>query len=223
MNVCINARDAMPDGGTLTISAENVEVDEAYAQINPNAKPGAYVLILIQDTGIGMNSKTANRIFDPFFTTKEAGKGTGLGLSTALSIVNSHGGFLHVYSEPGKGSRFSIYLPAVGAEVDKMAPNVRPELPRGKGELILIVDDEAGIREVTKATLEKFNYRVLVAADGNEALAVYKMNSKDIAAVVTDISMPNMDGRSEEHTSELQSPCNLVCRLLLEKKIYNTL
>jgi len=194
MNVCINARDAMQDGGILTISAENVEVDEAYAQINPNAKPGAYVLILIQDTGSGMDSKTANRIFDPFFTTKEAGKGTGLGLSTALSIVNSHGGFLNVYSEPGIGSRFSIYLPAAGAAVETIAPETRPELPRGSGELILVVDDESAIREITKATLEKFNYRALIAADGIEAVGVYKTHANDIAVVVTDISMPNMDG-----------------------------
>lgn len=194
MNVCINARDAMPAGGTLTISAKNIRIDDNYARMNPEASPGAYVLIVIQDTGIGMDPNVMKRIFDPFFTTKDVGKGTGLGLSTALTIVSGHGGFVNVYSEPGKGARFSIYLPAIGVEPEKTVDDDKSELPKGDGELILIVDDEESIREVTKATLERFGYRVVTATDGTDALGVYARHAQEIAIVITDMAMPFLDG-----------------------------
>jgi PAS domain S-box-containing protein len=194
MNVCLNARDAMPEGGTLKIGAGNIEIDESYAQLNPNAKPGAYIVLTIHDTGIGMSADVMGRIFDPFYTTKEVGKGTGLGLSTTHSIVRSHGGFLNVYSEPGKGSSFSIYLPSSEARIDTAARQERVAFPKGRGELILVVDDEGSIREIAKATLEKFGYRVLTATDGADAIGVYAQNENDIALLLTDMAMPLLDG-----------------------------
>lgn len=194
MNTCINARDAMESGGTLTITAENISVDENYARINPDAAPGPYVLTIIEDTGTGIAPDNMTRIFDPFFTTKEVGKGTGLGLSTALTIVRSHGGFLNVYSEPGKGTRFSIYLPAAEDGAENTASATDLKYPRGHGELILVVDDEENIREITKSTLEKFGYRVLAAMDGNNGVDVYLQHKAEIAVVITDIAMPYLDG-----------------------------
>lgn len=193
MNVCINARDAMPSGGTLTIKAKNVSIDENYARMNIDAEPGNYARLTVADTGTGMTRDVLQRIFDPFFTTKEIGKGTGLGLATTLTIVKSHGGFINVYSEPSKGTRFSIYLPSVeaGKEMEIETKNV---LPRGHGELVLVVDDEINIRSVTEATLAKFGYRAITAIDGTDALAVYSQQKKKIAAVLTDIAMPNMGG-----------------------------
>jgi PAS domain S-box-containing protein len=194
MNTCINARDAMESGGTLQITAENIEIDDNYARINPAARPGPYILVVIEDTGTGIERNILGRIFDPFFTTKEIGKGTGLGLSTALTIVKSHGGFLNVYSEPGKGTRFSIYLPAAESETEKSTPRRDSKYRRGNNELILVVDDEDNIREITKSTLEKFGYRVIAALDGNNGVDVYMQHRDEIAAVITDIAMPNLDG-----------------------------
>jgi PAS domain S-box-containing protein len=194
MNLCINARDAMTSGGTLTMTAANAFLDENYARMYIEAKPGGYVLITVKDTGTGMTQEIQQRIFDPFFTTKEVGKGTGLGLSTALTIIKSHDGFINVYSEAGKGTQFAIYLPA--AKSKTAATESKPDLPypTGNGELILIVDDEENIRHITQATLEKFGYRTLTAADGAEALAIYAQNSAEIRLVLTDMAMPFMDG-----------------------------
>ncbi|HQZ97433.1 MAG TPA: PAS domain S-box protein [Pyrinomonadaceae bacterium] len=194
MNVCINARDAMPMGGTLTLTAENFVIDENYARMNIDAEPGNYVLMTISDTGTGMSPDIVKRIFDPFFTTKEVGKGTGLGLATTMTIVKSHGGFVNVYSEPSKGTRFSIYLPAIESEITTTAEEVKNSLPAGNGELILVVDDEENIREVTIATLKKFGYEALAAVDGTDALAVYSQRRNDISLVLTDMAMPYMDG-----------------------------
>ena len=194
MNLCINARDAMPNGGTLTITASNTKLDENYARMYIEAKPGRYVLLSVKDTGEGMSQGIQQRIFDPFFTTKEIGKGTGLGLSTALTIIKSHGGFLNVYSEPDKGTQFTIYLPAAESESDTKESKIDLPYPKGKGEVVLIVDDEENIRQITKATLEKFGYKTLTAADGTEALAIYAQNSSEIALVLTDMAMPFMDG-----------------------------
>ncbi len=195
MNLSINARDAMPSGGELTITANNIVLDEIAARIYIEAKAGRYVLIIFKDTGSGMTQEIRARVFDPFFTTKEIGKGTGLGLSTALTIVKSHGGFISVYSEAGKGTQFSIYLPAAESE-ESAVQERRRELPypTGKGELILVVDDEENIRQITKATLEKFRYKILTASDGTEALAIYAQNAADIKVVLTDMAMPFMDG-----------------------------
>ncbi len=194
MNLCINARDAMPKGGTLTITANNTTFDGNYARMFIEAKAGRYVLLTVKDTGEGMTQEVQQRIFDPFFTTKEIGKGTGLGLSTALTIIKSHGGFLNVYSEPGKGTQFTIYLPT--AENDSAARESKVELPypAGNGELILVVDDEENIREATKSTLEKFGYKVRTATDGTDALALYVQSGTEIAVVLTDMAMPFMDG-----------------------------
>jgi CheY-like chemotaxis protein len=194
MNICINARDAMPDGGLLKITAENIEVDDNYAQINPDAKPGEFIVIIVEDGGVGMSAEVMSRIFDPFFTTKEVGKGTGLGLSTTHSIVRSHGGFLNVYSELGKGSRFSIYLPAVGVEYKSDFGKGASQYPKGNGELILVVDDEDNIREITKATLERFGYNVITATDGADAMGMFAQHKDDVKVVLTDIAMPYLDG-----------------------------
>ncbi len=194
MNICINARDAMTDGGTLRITADNRDIDENYARINPDAAVGPYVLIVIEDTGTGISPDNVTRLFDPFFTTKEVGKGTGLGLSTALMLVKSHGGFLNAYSEKGLGAQFSIYLPAANAEAaSRTTPSVS-RMPRGSGQLILVVDDEANVLEITKATLEMFGYRVIVAADGKEGADLFHRNSGEIDLVLTDVSMPVLDG-----------------------------
>jgi CheY-like chemotaxis protein len=163
--------------------------------MNIEAEPGSYVLMTVTDTGIGMSPEISSRIFDPFFTTKEIGKGTGLGLATSMTIVKSHQGFINVYSEPNRGTRFSIYLPS--ADV----PHERPEhtkdaIPHGKGELILIVDDEENIRNVAEATLNKFGYKTVTAVDGTDALAVYSQKRDEIAVVLTDMAMPYMDGHA---------------------------
>ncbi|MEJ6480604.1 response regulator [Nostoc punctiforme UO1] len=192
MNLCVNARDAMPNGGTLKISAENLFIDENYAKMHIEAKVGHHVVITVTDTGIGIKSEILDRIFDPFFTTKELAKGTGLGLSTVIGIIKSHGGFINVCSEQGKGSQFKVYLPAQEA-----AETIEEEdqgLPSGQGELILVVDDEAAIRDVTKTSLESHNYKAMIASDGIEAIALYAEYRDKISLVLTDMVMPSMDG-----------------------------
>jgi PAS domain S-box-containing protein len=194
MNLCINARDAMPIGGTLTIAARNIVLDENYVRLNIDAKTGSYVLLTVTDTGAGMTKEVQDRIFDPFFTTKDVGKGTGLGLATALTIVKSHGGFINVYSEPAKGTQFSIYLPvSESTQIDYKDRQALP-FPKGSGEIILVVDDEENIRQITQQTLEKFNYNVLTAIDGTDAVALYAQRLTEIALVLTDMSMPFLDG-----------------------------
>ncbi|MGI2905051.1 response regulator [Tolypothrix sp. VBCCA 56010] len=192
MNLCVNARDAMPNGGILTISAENFIVDEHYAKMHLDAKIGSYIVATVADTGIGITHEVLDRIFEPFFTTKELGKGTGLGLSTVLGIVKSHGGFINVYSEVGKGSKFEIYLPA--QETAESPEEKELELPHGSGELVLIIDDEPSIREITKTSLEAYNYKAITASDGIEAIALYAEYRDKISIVLTDMLMPSMDG-----------------------------
>ena len=194
MNLCVNARDAMPEGGSIWIRAQNSFVDENYARMHLEARAGRYIVITVSDTGPGMTPEVQSRIFEPFFTTKEMTKGTGLGLSTALTIVKSHGGFINVYSELHKGSQFTLYLPALDAP--GLAEHEKPQtdLPTGDGELILVVDDEESIREITRGSLETFGYNVLTASDGTEALAIYADRKNDIAVVLTDMVMPFMDG-----------------------------
>ncbi len=194
LNLCVNARDAMPSSGNLTISAENLALDEHYAAMNPEAHPGAYIVLEVEDTGTGIPRSAIEKIFDPFFTTKEIGKGTGLGLSTTLAIVKSHGGYIRVYSEPGTGTTFKIYLPAQTEAASPIAAERVVELPRGNGELILVVDDESSVRHVTQQTLEAFGYRVILAADGAEAVALYAQRGDEIAVLLTDMMMPIMDG-----------------------------
>ncbi len=191
MNLCVNARDAMPRGGTLSITAENLAIDANYAQMHLDAQVGSYVVVTIADTGMGIPSEILDRIFDPFFTTKEIGKGTGLGLATVLGIVKSHHGFVNVYSEVDKGTRFKIYLPAVdGDEIDTV---VQPELQSGQGELILVVDDEVAVQEITQATLEAHSYKAITANDGIEAIALYAEHKQEISVVLLDLMMPSLD------------------------------
>lgn len=194
MNLSVNARDSMPAGGTLSITAHNITLDENYARMNVEARAGRYIVLNVEDTGTGIAPENLNRIFDPFFTTKEVGKGTGLGLSTALMIVKSHRGFINVYSEVNRGTKFSIYLPAAEKSETAQVSETALPFPTGNGELILVVDDEENIRQITQATLEKFGYTVLTAGDGTEAVAVYAQKQAEVAAVLTDMAMPFMDG-----------------------------
>ncbi len=194
LNLCVNARDAMPNGGTLTIRAENHMLDDNYAAMHLDAKAGPYVVISIIDTGVGIPADIREKIFDPFFTTKEVGKGTGLGLSTTSGIVKSHGGFINVYSEVGHGTTFSVYLPAQRGGAAATLSEQPERLPRGRGELILIADDEASVRNITTQTLEAFGYRAVTASDGAEALGVFAQHLAEVRAVITDMMMPYMDG-----------------------------
>jgi nitrogen-specific signal transduction histidine kinase/ActR/RegA family two-component response regulator len=195
LNLCVNARDAMPSGGTLTLKVADTEVDEPFAVMSGDVAPGRYVLIEVADTGEGMDHETLKRLFEPFFTTKTVGKGSGLGLSTALGLVRSHEGFIHVQSEPGRGASFRIYLPSLREEGMAMpGPEEVAELPQGNGELILVVDDELSILEIVKETLETCGYRVLTAEDGAQAVGVYALHRGTISAVITDMMMPVMDG-----------------------------
>ncbi|MBD2203412.1 response regulator [Calothrix sp. FACHB-1219] len=194
LNLCINARDAMPEGGLLKISARNIWVDSNCARMNMDAQVGPYVAISVADTGKGIPQEIIDRIFEPFFTTKEVGQGTGLGLSTVMGIVRSHNGFVKVMSAIGKGTEFQIYFQASqNLEIDNALTSY-DELPAGNGELILIVDDEESIREITKTALEKNGYKVLVAKDGIEAVALYTKHQKEISVVLIDMMMPSMDG-----------------------------
>jgi CheY-like chemotaxis protein len=206
MNLCVNARDAMPEGGSISIRAENVFVDDNYARMHLEAKPGRFVVISVADTGPGMTPEIQSRIFEPFFTTKEMTKGTGLGLSTALTIVKSHGGFINVYSELHKGSQFALYLPALDSPGSAEQRAAQTDLPLGQGELVLVVDDEESIREITRGTLETFGYTVVTASDGTEALAIYADHKNEIAVVLTDMVMPFMDGPATIRALQRMNP-----------------
>ncbi len=197
LNLCVNARDAMPGGGSLTITGKCVTLDESAAAMQMNAKPGTYISISVKDTGTGMPPEVVEKVFDPFFTTKEVGKGTGLGLSTVLAIAKSHGGFVQVSSEPGGGAVFTVCLPALAVPEEKEveeAPLPEQPMRHGAGELILIVDDEDNVRSITQQTLETMGYRTMAAADGVEAVALYSRHNTEIAAVLTDMMMPIMSG-----------------------------
>ncbi len=194
LNLCVNARDAMPKGGKLSITAENITLDENYVRTQLEAKAGEYVLINVNDTGIGIAPDLVDKIFEPFFTTKEVGKGTGLGLSTVSAIVKSHNGFVEVYSEIGQGTRFKIFLPSA-PQITNQHLDVKPaNLLLGQGETLLVADDEASIREITRATLERYGYLVITASDGTEALALYTKHSKEVSVLIIDMMMPYLDG-----------------------------
>ena len=194
LNLCVNARDAMPNGGNVNLRACNHLLDEQCAAMIAGAKAGPYLLIELEDSGTGMPPEVIDRIFEPFFTTKELGKGTGLGLSSALAIIKSHQGFIRVSSELDKGSVFQVYLPAQMEIGTIQPPPVTTEMTRGNGELVLLIDDEDPVRRITGQTLESFGYRVLPAADGVEASTLYATHKENIAVVLTDMMMPVMDG-----------------------------
>ena len=194
MNLCVNARDAMPEGGTLTLKLENQEFDESFARMTPGARPGRYVCLSVTDTGQGIAPEHLDKIYDPFFTTKELGQGTGLGLSTVLGIVQSHGGFIQVHSQPGRGTQFKVYLPASETAEAQPAGQGDQSLPQGGGELVLVVDDESSVRQVTRQLLERNGYRVIEAAEGADGITQYVAHQKEVQVVVTDLAMPVMDG-----------------------------
>ncbi|MBD2102479.1 response regulator [Leptolyngbya sp. FACHB-261] len=204
MNLCVNARDAMPAGGHLKILTENLTVDENYARMNLDAREGTYIGITIADTGTGIFPEILDKIFEPFFTTKELGKGTGLGLSTVLGIIKSHHGFITVTSSVGQGTEFKVFLPAVIAR-DYWEANISEAL-MGHEELILVVDDEAAIREVSRASLEAYNYQVLTANDGIEAISLYVQHRDEIGLVLVDMMMPSMDGPTTIRTLQKINP-----------------
>ncbi|PYP86698.1 MAG: hybrid sensor histidine kinase/response regulator [Blastocatellia bacterium AA13] len=206
MNLSVNARDAMPSGGELRIEVENTAVDENYAQTQFDARPGNFVLINVTDTGGGIAPEIINNIFDPFFTTKDFGKGTGLGLSTVLGIVKSHGGFVTVYSEFGRGTAFKVYLPADPAATAAQVKAEQESIRFGNGELILIVDDEAAIRDITRGTLEAYGYRAITASDGTEAIAAYAQKRDEIRIVLTDMMMPFLDGPATIRALQKMNP-----------------
>ena len=205
MNLCVNARDAMPGGGLLSISAENAAIDEAYAQMQPLARAGRHVVLKVSDRGMGIPSEVQERIFDPFFTTKEKGKGTGLGLSTVMGIVKGHGGFIDLSSKEREGTTFSIYLPASEGSVDSSKGAESMEL-QGKGEKILIADDEESIVYVTKDALELYNYTVLRANDGVAAVEIVASHHGEIDLAVIDMMMPFMDGSLTIRTMRKLNP-----------------
>ncbi|MBO0798854.1 MAG: response regulator, partial [Blastocatellia bacterium] len=207
MNLCVNARDAMPYGGRLTIEAEEIHIDQTFVSMHIEAKPGRHVVITVSDTGTGIPPEILDKIFEPFFTTKERGKGTGLGLSTVIGIVKNHGGFVNVYSEVGKGTRFEVYLPVADTSQLRSAEESLAEIPVGHGEMILVIDDEAAIREITRQTLESSSYRVLTASDGAEAMALYVEHKDEIKAVLTDMMMPYMDGPATIRALHRLDPC----------------
>ncbi|MDB6122806.1 MAG: multi-sensor hybrid histidine kinase, partial [Pedosphaera sp.] len=194
LNLCVNGRDAMPQGGSLIIGVKNITLDATCLPKDRSLMPGAYVLIKVSDTGHGIAPELLAKIFEPFFTTKELGQGTGLGLSTVMGIVKTHNGFLEVSSQVGSGTTFEVYLPAKITRETLAPRGNKPIVPMGQGEELLVVDDEIALLELTKLTLESYNYRVLAATGGAEALTFYQQNRGSIKAVLTDMMMPGMNG-----------------------------
>lgn len=194
LNLCVNARDAMPDGGTLTLSAQRVEVDEAYASTITDAVPGTYLMMRVQDTGTGIPAEVLERIFEPFFTTKDQDKGTGLGLSTVMGIAKGHGGFMQVYSFPGEGSAFSVFIPIHTEAVAQKPVADQTAKCLGNGELVLVVDDEFAVRIAASTVLQRLNFKVLTAEDGCDGVMKAVKHRDELKAVITDMHMPMMDG-----------------------------
>ncbi|MFH0960794.1 MAG: response regulator, partial [Pseudomonadota bacterium] len=194
MNLGVNARDAMPDGGTLTIETNNVRLGQEYCSAHIETIPGNYVLLTVSDSGQGMDKATLAHIFEPFFSTKAVGKGTGLGLATVYGIVKQHGGHITCYSELGHGATFKIYLPARQTDSDLEAP-IHETIVTGGTETILLVDDEDDIRDLGATLLSEFGYNIITAGNGKEAIEIYKREGYRISLVILDLIMPVMDGR----------------------------
>ncbi|HEY4481438.1 MAG TPA: response regulator [Candidatus Brocadiaceae bacterium] len=195
MNLATNARDAMPDGGFLNISTDAVEIDNAYIKAHGYGEIGRYALITVSDTGVGMGKKTKERIFEPFFTTKGVGKGTGLGLAIVYGIIKQHNGYINIYSEPGKGTTFRIYLPVIESKVEKKNTEAQHVVHKGGTETILIAEDEEDVREITKIVLEGHGYTVIEAVDGEDAIDKFRENKDKIDLLLFDIIMPNKNGK----------------------------
>lgn len=206
MNLCVNARDAMPQGGTLSLNASNVMLDESFVRMSQCPATGPYVCIEVKDSGSGIPADIREKIFEPFFTTKDIGKGTGLGLSTVAAIVKNHGGFINVYSEEGRGTSFKVYLPALPSQSQQTSVAARASLPAGNGELVLIVDDEAAVRDIATLTLESHGYRTLQAQDGADGVAVYAQHAGEIQLVISDMDMPVMNGAAMIRSLERLNP-----------------
>ena len=194
MNFITNARDAMPDGGLLSISTELIEVDSEFIRAQGYGEPGMYALVTVSDTGTGMDEKTKEKIFEPFFTTKEAGKGTGLGLSIVYGIIRQHNGYINAYSEPDKGTTFRIYLPIVKAAAEVNKPVELAE-PAGGTETVLLAEDNAEVRKITRSVLEAFGYTVFEAVDGEDAVNRFMKNKDSIELLIFDVIMPLKSGK----------------------------
>jgi two-component system cell cycle sensor histidine kinase/response regulator CckA len=193
MNLCINARDAMPRGGRLIVETDNVKIDDEFCRRNSNGRPGGYVLLEVTDTGIGMDAATVDRLFEPFFTTKDHGKGTGLGLATVYGIVQQHGGFLNVYSDVGKGTTFRVYFPPSTGRASQRQPELAMISVTGS-ETILVAEDHEGIREVVNEVLSSHGYTTILAADGQEALQLFRQDPTRVDLVILDVTMPRLSG-----------------------------
>jgi PAS domain S-box-containing protein len=195
MNLAVNARDSMPDGGKLSIQTENVILDEGYCSTHPGVKPGDYVLMTVSDTGCGMDKETLGRIFEQFFTTKDVGKGTGLGLSVVYQIIRRHGGHIYCYSEPGHGTTFKIYLSAIPPKETIQEHTTEETAPKRGTETLLLVDDDESIREMIGQILSQAGYTVMTARDGEGALDLYKQEGRKISLVILNLEMPKMGGQ----------------------------
>ncbi len=193
VNLCVNARDAMPNGGRITIETENVLVNGAYTKTHPWARPGRYVILTVTDTGVGMEKEVQEHLFEPFYTTKEQGRGTGLGLATVYGIVQQHEGLLHVYSEPGKGSSFKIYLPVTERLAARVGSKLEPPVPGGS-ETVLVAEDEEMVRAVIVRVLKNAGYEVLIATNGVEAVQLFKQQRSKVSLVILDVIMPKLNG-----------------------------
>jgi PAS domain S-box-containing protein len=194
MNLCINARDAMPEGGSLIVETTNIAIDDQFCALQPLARPGDYAMLSVTDTGTGMDAATLDRIFEPFFTTKEIGKGTGLGLATVYGIVRQHGGFLHVHSEPGVGSTFRVYIPVSAALEASPAPGKNTPPINGGSETLLVAEDHEGLRQLAQETLVGLGYIVVLAADGEQALQEFRSHRDRIDLALLDVVLPKLSG-----------------------------
>jgi two-component system, cell cycle sensor histidine kinase and response regulator CckA len=206
LNLAVNARDAMPNGGKLTIETSNAVLDEDYARKHQSIVPGSYTLLAVSDTGCGMDSETQAHLFEPFFTTKDLGKGTGLGLSMVYGIVKQSGGSIWVYSEPNQGSTFKIYLPSLQETREPDATQELPEKLANGSETVLVVEDESAVRSFTRMVLQRSGYQVIEAGNGEEALSLSREHTGKIQLLVTDMVMPGMGGRQVAEALEQQRP-----------------
>ena len=195
MNLATNARDAMPQGGTITIATEQIRIGKDFITAHGYGNPGIYALLTVADTGKGMDEQTRKRIFEPFFTTKEVGKGTGLGMAVVYGIIKQHDGYINVYSEPGKGTTFRIYLPVIASGSIEEKKTKEVETPERGTETILLAEDDESLRDITKSLLENFGYYVIVAVDGEEAVKKYVENEGKIQLLLFDLIMPKKTGK----------------------------